>query len=180
MKKILKYFLRRRLIKAYGKEVVKNIGINRLIPYFFFQKIIGINKNVPWPVHWSSIVSFPENIKVNYYRPYPGFMPASYIQGMNGIEIGKNVRIGPNVNIVSASHNIYDYDVHDKANPIIIHDNCWLASNCVILPGVELGEHTIVAAGAVVNKSFKEGNCIVGGVPAKKIKSIDNYSEKKS
>lgn len=44
----------------------------------------------------------------------------------------------------------------------------------IILPGVELGDFTIVAAGAVVTKSFKDGHCVVGGNPAKIIKSLDS------
>jgi acetyltransferase-like isoleucine patch superfamily enzyme len=55
--------------------------------------------------------------------------------------------------------------------------------NAVILPGVVLGDHTIVGAGAVVTKSFPEGYCIIAGVPAKVIKTIDkdrvvNYRNK--
>jgi acetyltransferase-like isoleucine patch superfamily enzyme len=46
--------------------------------------------------------------------------------------------------------------------------------NSVILPGVELGPHTIVGAGSIVTKSFPEGNCIIVGNPAKKIKDLLN------
>ncbi len=45
--------------------------------------------------------------------------------------------------------------------------------NSTILPGVEIGNNTVVAAGSVVTKSFPDGNCIIGGVPAKKIKELD-------
>lgn len=44
--------------------------------------------------------------------------------------------------------------------------------NSVVLPGVELGDFTIVAAGAVITKSFKDGYCVIGGNPTKVIKTI--------
>ena len=44
------------------------------------------------------------------------------------------------------------------------------------MPGVTLGDYTIVAAGAVVTKSFPEGFCVIGGVPAKKIKDLEKSS----
>ena len=49
--------------------------------------------------------------------------------------------------------------------------------NAVILPGVELGDHTVVGAGAVVTKSFSEGYCVIGGNPAKIIKYIERDEE---
>ena len=57
---------------------------------------------------------------------------------------------------------------------------CWIGSNAVILPGVRLGEHTVVGAGAVVTKSFEEGWCVIGGVPARKIKDIERPAEETS
>ena len=47
----------------------------------------------------------------------------------------------------------------------------------MILPGVEIGDHTVVAANAVVNRSFKEGNCILAGVPAKIVKKLPAYEK---
>ena len=44
--------------------------------------------------------------------------------------------------------------------------------NSVILPGVVLGDHTIVGAGSVVTRSFEEGHCVIAGVPARKIKEL--------
>jgi len=157
------------------KRRIKYIGLKNTIIYFFMQRILRINSHVSWPVHWSSLVSYPERIKCKYWRPYIGFLPGCYIQAINGIEIGVNVRIGPGVKLISANHNIYDYDIHEKQSPIIIGNNCWLGANIVILPGVKLGEHTIVAAGAVVTESFQTGDCIIGGVPARIIKKIGKY-----
>lgn len=151
------------------------IGLKNIITYFFFQRILRINSHVPWPVHPSSIVTSPEKIERASWRPYPGYMPGCYIQAMNGIKIGENVRMGPGVKLISANHNIYNYDIHDKEKPIVIGDNCWIGANAVVLPGVEIGDHTIIAAGAVVTKSFPEEDCIIGGVPAKVIKRIGGY-----
>jgi len=101
-------------------------------------------------------------------------MPGQYIQAINGIVIGKNVRLGPGVKLISANHDLLNFDIHIKNEPIEIGDNCWISATAVILPGVKLGNHVVVAAGAVVTKSFSD-NCLIGGVPAQVIKSLDNY-----
>ena len=54
---------------------------------------------------------------------------------------------------------------------IIAGCNLWK----ILVPGVTLGENTVVAAGAVVTKSFPCGHCVIGGVPAKIIKMIDLF-----
>jgi len=156
------------------KREMRYIGWRNVITYFFFQRILRINSHVPWPVHWTSIVSSPHKIKRKYWRPYPGYMPGQYIQAMNGIEIGNNVRMGPGVKLISASHNLNDFSKHDHSDPIFIGDNCWIAANAVILPGVRLGNHVVVAAGAVVTKNFRD-NCLIGGVPAQIIRTLDCY-----
>ncbi len=150
------------------------IGWKSTVLYFFVQRVLRINSHVPWPVHWSSIVSYPERITCKYWRPYPGYMPGQYIQARNGIIIGRTVRMGPGVKLISANHNLHDYDLHDEAAPIDIGDNCWLGADAIILPSVKLGEHVVVAAGAVVTKSLP-ANCLVGGVPARVLKDLGPY-----
>ncbi|MDZ7795658.1 MAG: acyltransferase [Candidatus Marinimicrobia bacterium] len=80
-----------------------------------------------------------------------------YLDGRNGIIIEENVWIGPRVSIISMNHDENDFTKYAKSSPIIIKKNSWLATNCVITSGVELGEHTIVASSAVVTKSFHTG-----------------------
>lgn len=53
----------------------------------------------------------------------------------------------------------------------MIENGCWIGANVTVLPGVTIKSGTIVAAGAVVVRDC-EGNCIYGGVPAKKIKNL--------
>lgn len=163
---------------ALWKRHVKFMGFKKYLQIFIFQRILRINSEIPWPVHWSSIVTCPKNIKYKYqkfYRPNLGFSHCCYMQATNGIEIGVNVMIAPGVKIMSANHDVNDYHKHISSGPIKIGDNIWIGANAIILPGVEIGNHTVIAAGAVVNKSFKEGNCILGGVPAKIIKQLPDY-----
>lgn len=172
---IISFVLKVLLPKKY-RQAIDMFGAVKIFPYFFFQSILGINYKVPWPVHWASIVSNPEKIQRKSIRPFPGFMPGQYIQAMNGIYIGANVRMAPGVKIISANHNLTNFNIHDPADPIEIGDNCWLGANSVILPGVKLANHIIVAAGAVVSKSIEESDVIIGGVPAKIIKKIKHYN----
>lgn len=141
-----------------------------LLKYIFWQKIIGINRKVSWPVHFTSEIKCPE--KIQNGTKAPGYSMGCYIDGRNGIIIEENVYIGPKVSIISMNHDKQDLEKYEKNNPIIIHKNSWIAANATILAGVELGEHTIVAAGAVVTKNFTEGNLLIGGNPAIVIKHL--------
>lgn len=153
-------------------------SIRLILKAFFIQKVIGFNRRVPWPVHWSSRVTAWKN--VDRGTRFPGLNMGCHIDGRNGIQFGKNVWVGPRVSIISMNHDVDDYHKYLKAPPIRIGDNCWLAANAVILPGVVLGPHTIVAAGAVVTQSFPEGDQVLAGVPARAVKKLDGYKGKGS
>ena len=96
------------------------------------------------------------------------------MQDQGGIYIGNDVLIGHNACLLTLNHDKTPEtraDMHPS--PIHIEDKVWLGSNVTVLPGVTIGEGAIVAAGAVVTKDVEE-NTIVGGVPAKIIKKIDD------
>lgn len=149
------------------------ISWKRIIIMGILQKIIGFNRSIPWPVHFTSSVSGSKNIIREEGASFPGYSPNCYIQAASKIYIGSKTRIGPSVKLISQNHDIYNIDSHLESEPIRIGKNCWLSANVVILPEVELGDYTIVGAGSVVTKSFKEGYCVIGGVPAKIIKYLD-------
>lgn len=150
------------------------LGIKRYIQFFFFQRILRINSHVSWPVHWSSIIVKPQNIHQKGVLPFLGHHPACYIQANGKIEIGLNLRYGPNVHFISANHDLCDYAIHAKSEKIKIGDNCWIGSGSIVLSGAVLGNHVVVAAGSVVNKKFPN-NVLIGGVPAKIIKELKEY-----
>lgn len=95
-----------------------------------------------------------------------------YIQGIGKIFVGDYVEITQNCIIISANHDVNNQDKHIRKETII-GDHCWIASNACIMAGVVLGPRTIVAAGAVVTKSFPDGYCIVAGNPAKIVKTLE-------
>lgn len=142
-----------------------------LIRHIFRQRILGINRSIYWPIHSSSIVTHPHNIFIGIDTS-PGYMPGCYIQGNGKIYIGDYTQVASNVGIISANHDIYDSRKHNNS-VVSIGKYCWIGMNSVILPNVVLGDFTIVGAGSVVTKSFKDGYCVIGGNPAKIIKRLD-------
>ena len=84
--------------------------------------------------------------------------------------------IGPKVNLITENHPIGATQRKSLIlNSIVIKRNAWIGAGATILPGVTIGENSIIAAGAVVSKNVPD-NTIVGGIPAKVIKSIDEAS----
>jgi len=132
------------------------------------------NKRVYWPVHETSIVSGYKNIYAGIDTS-PGYMPGCYIQAIGEIYIGDYTQISSNVGIITANHDLYDNRKH-IVEKVLIGKYCWIGMNSMILPGVELGDNTIVGAGSVVTKSFPEGYCVIAGNPARKITDL-NKSE---
>jgi acetyltransferase-like isoleucine patch superfamily enzyme len=94
-------------------------------------------------------------------------------QDQGGITIGDGSLIGHNVVLATLNHGFAPNDRSTTyPSPIVIGKNVWVGSNATILPGVIVGDNAIIAAGAVVTKDVPM-NTVVGGVPAKAIKTID-------
>jgi acetyltransferase-like isoleucine patch superfamily enzyme len=144
---------------------------------WFLQKVLGFNRSAYWPVHHSSLVSYPDKIFAGIDTS-PGYMPGCYIQGMGGIYIGDYTQISANVGLISMNHLLNDSRKHSEEIFPSIHigSYCWIGMNSTILPGVILGDFTVVGAGSVVTKSFENGYCVIAGNPARVIKAIDKSS----
>lgn len=90
------------------------------------------------------------------------------------ITIGDDVQIGPNVQLLTATHPLEAGPRRDKweaADPIVIGDNVWLGGGVIVCPGVTIGANTVVGAGSVVTKDLPPGVLAVGS-PAKVLREL--------
>ena len=90
--------------------------------------------------------------------------------------MGSHVHLAQGITVTALNHNFEDTQLRiDEqgitTKPVVIGDDVWIGANAVILPGVTIGSHCVVAAGAVVTKDVPD-NTVVGGVPAKVLKTL--------
>jgi acetyltransferase-like isoleucine patch superfamily enzyme len=92
---------------------------------------------------------------------------------LGGLDISDDVMIGPNVSIITTSHPLEPSQRRAATigQPIVIKKGVWIATGAIIIGGVTVGEHSVVAAGSVVTKDVPK-NSLVGGNPARVIRSI--------
>lgn len=92
------------------------------------------------------------------------------------VTIGSHVNLAQGITVTALNHNFENIKERIDSQGIttkqvVINDDVWIGANAVILPGVTIGRHAVVAAGAVVTTDVPE-NTVVGGVPAKIIKRL--------
>ncbi len=163
-------FYRRLNTKSVHFKHIGSIGWYWILKSFFWQKIIRINNHVPWPVSPKISVVCPENIVFHPNDLHNFMTQGNYFQALDAkLIIGEGTYIAPNVGIITENHDIKDPAQRAGGKSVIIGKKCWIGFNSVILPGVVLGDHTVVGAGAIVTKSFPDGYCVIAGNPAKKL-----------
>ncbi|GAA2966533.1 sugar O-acetyltransferase [Lentilactobacillus parakefiri] len=139
---------------------------SRLIKQIFHQTGRKVDLQSPFQCDYGYTVSVGENFFANY--------GCTFID-VGKITIGKNAMLGPNTSIYSVNHPLgaeernqnYEYPGN-----VTIGDNLWVGGNATIVPGVTLGNNVVVAAGAVVTKSFGD-NVLIGGNPARILKHLN-------
>ena len=92
------------------------------------------------------------------------------------VTIGSHVNLAQGITITALNHNFSDAEKRIdeqgvNTTPVVIEDDIWIGANAVILPGVTIGQHSVVAAGAIVTTDVPP-HSLVAGVPAKVIKQI--------
>lgn len=143
------------------KQIRKNLS--EIIGYELDSSTIIF---APFHTNFGRFINIGKNVFINH---------ACSFLDMGGITIEDNVLLGPKVNLVTENHPI---DPSKRKSllckPILIKRNAWIGAAATILPGVTIGENSIVAAGAVVSKDVP-ANTVVGGVPAKFINAIKTH-----
>lgn len=99
-----------------------------------------------------------------------------FLLAKDKIEIGRNSTLAYGVSILTSAnphgpHNRLSQLYPAMTAPVIIGDDVWIGANATILPGVTVGNYSVIAAGAVVNRDVPSG-VLVGGVPARIIKRL--------
>lgn len=99
-----------------------------------------------------------------------------WIGGKGNIKVGKNSMISINSVVVSSNHDYENITIpyiegREIPKEINIGDNVWIGSNCVILPGTNIGNGAVVAAGSIILEDVPE-NTLVAGTPARPKKAI--------
>ncbi|RYF60600.1 MAG: sugar O-acetyltransferase [Cytophagaceae bacterium] len=117
----------------------------------------------PFHTNFGRSIRLGKNVFINH---------ACSFLDIGGITIEDDVQIGPSVNLTSENHPL---DPNDRKTvllqPIVIKRNAWIGAGATILPGVTIGENSIVAAGAVVSRDVPP-NTVVAGVPARVVKAL--------
>ncbi len=130
---------------------------------------IGAYSNIIVSTSFSNI---GEGIRIGHNV---GIGEYAYLGGAGGLSIGDDCIIGQYFSCHPENHLYSDTDslIRNQGvtrKGITIEANCWIGSKVTVLDGVSIGEGSVIAAGAVVTKSFP-ANAIIGGVPAKLIKT---------
>lgn len=174
------------------KKFFKSVSFKQVVVLFLEEYVAWIFRYIPG-FEGFTLRYFFYKCLCKRIEPFPFIFPGAFLQHSYGIEVGRNlninrgvniygrggvkfgdyVLIGPNVIITSSQHK-YDikgipilFQGHEMQR-VVIGSDVWIGANAVILPGVTIGDGSIIGAGAVVT-SDTEPYSIVGGVPARKI-----------
>lgn len=111
---------------------------------------------------WNWVVQNKNKLKLGKNTDIGAF---TYINAQNGVIIEDEVQIGSHCSIYSVS------TIDDKNGSVVLKRNCRIGTHSVIMPGVTIGENSIIGAFSFVNKDVPS-NCVALGVPIKVIKKL--------
>ncbi|MDD5130138.1 MAG: DapH/DapD/GlmU-related protein [Candidatus Omnitrophica bacterium] len=153
---ILFEFIKFAVIDLTATAAIKNLFIKK----FFVRRMAG-NVIIYPGVRWFSgkNIELGRHVLISY---------SCYLDDYAEIKILDGTGIGPSCRIVTGTHNTETMDMIGR--PVIIGRFCWLGAGVIVLPGVEIGDFSIIGAGSVVTKDIPAYSIAVGN-PARVIKS---------
>jgi acetyltransferase-like isoleucine patch superfamily enzyme len=116
------------------------------------------------PTKYNWVVQNIEDFDLGFEADIGAF---SYINALYGVEIKDNVQIGSHCSIYSVS------TIDNTHGKVILKKNCRIGSHSTILPGVSIGENSIIGAHSLVNKDIPD-NVVAFGVPARAVRKLNN------
>ncbi|PRY44170.1 putative colanic acid biosynthesis acetyltransferase WcaF [Spirosoma oryzae] len=159
-------------LKAHLWKII-NRTIFRLLPLqvrsyrIFLLRIFGAKLANTVTISPLANIDYPWNLKMGHLS---SLGDGAWAYCLASISIGDRCCIGKDVYLLTGSHDIEDTGFNMVTKPIIINDCCWIATGAYILPGIEIGACTVVAARSVVVKNTASFT-VVGGNPAKFVKT---------
>lgn len=129
----------------------------------FGRKLTDVRILTPFTCDFGNRVHFGKNVFINH---------SAIFSASGGIEIQDGVMLAPGVKIATINHDFYHRHTIYTYGKVTLKKNAWIGMGATICPGVTIGENAVVAAGAVVTKDVPD-NVLVGGVPARIIKTLD-------
>lgn len=125
----------------------------------------SVQVNLPFHTDFGKHISIGKSVFINSNVMFTD---------LGGITLEDHVLIGPRVNLITVNHDINPQTRRSLVmQPITIKRNAWIGAAATILPGVTIGENAVVGANALVTKDVP-ANTIVGGNPARILKTIDS------
>jgi len=137
--------------------------ITQLLSIILDKKVQDVVVFTPIYINYGKHITIGKNVFINFDCTF---------LALGGITIEDDVLIGPKVSLITEKHPLNPEERKGLiGKPILIKKNAWIGANATILPGITIGENAVVAAGAVVSKDVPD-NTVVGGIPAKFLKTI--------
>ncbi|CAH0149440.1 Maltose O-acetyltransferase [Pedobacter sp. Bi27] len=137
--------------------------ISEILSRILNKEIQDVTVFTPIYINYGKHINIGKNVFINFDCTF---------LALGGITIEDDVLIGPKVSLITENHPLNPQERNGLiGKPIHIKKNAWIGASATILPGVTIGENAVIAAGAVVSKDVPD-NTVVGGIPAKFIKTI--------
>lgn len=132
----------------------------------FGRKLDDVRVLTPIQVDFGKQVKMEKGVFINH---------SAIFSASGGIDIEDNVQLAPDVKILSINHDPHHRNIA-LCQRVTLKKGAWIGAGVTIMPGVTIGENSIIGAGAVVRKDIP-ANCIAVGVPAKVVRKLDGDVE---